>query len=523
MLRLVLLTLCLRASANIHLAGVPPHVRDTSPAAPLTPRAAPNSSTARLCLSLEDAHPGKLAYPGQAVYDAAQESYYSANQRSVQPACLFTPTSVDDVSSFMRLLQECSRDGSSPVLFAVRSGGHALFTGAANIDGGVTVDMRQLNSVTLSSDGKTATIGAGAAFTDVYPQLDEHNVTVVGGRVTGIAAGGYVSGGGASLFGRSHGWSCDNVYAYHVVLANGEQRRVSSSVDRDLWLALKGGSNNFAIITAFELDAFAQGELWGGSVTYGLDVSNTSLSASSTLRGLADAYVDYMSPAGYDHNAEAQIILGFVGGAFVAQSSVFNVEPVAYPPSLAPFTDIDTIVEQNLFSGNVSHMVNTFSQTLPAEVALTYALVYSFSATDAAGYLDLFSIFYDGFEPIAATAGLQAQFLIQPQPVTNGTNAMRLAPDQRDVVMASVTAVYSNSSDRALVESTVDGVFQRQKASLSSQGKLLPFIYLNYADVSQDVFGSWGTGAREFLQNVSSKYDPLGVFQKQLVGGFKLF
>jgi hypothetical protein len=30
----------------------------------------------------------------------------------------------------------------------------------------------------------------------------------------------------------------------------------------DLWLALKGGSNNFGIVTAFESTAFKQGKFW---------------------------------------------------------------------------------------------------------------------------------------------------------------------------------------------------------------------------------------------------------------------
>jgi len=30
----------------------------------------------------------------------------------------------------------------------------------------------------------------------------------------------------------------------------------------DLWKALKGGSNNFGVVTAFEATAFKQGKLW---------------------------------------------------------------------------------------------------------------------------------------------------------------------------------------------------------------------------------------------------------------------
>lgn len=39
----------------------------------------------------------------------------------------------------------------------------------------------------------------------------------------------------------------------------------------DLFQVLKGGSNNFGIITRFELFAFEQGQLWGGTVAYSLE------------------------------------------------------------------------------------------------------------------------------------------------------------------------------------------------------------------------------------------------------------
>lgn len=49
------------------------------------------------------------------------------------------------------------------------------------------------------------------------------------------------------------------------------------------------------------------------------------------------------------------------------------------------------------------------------------------------------------------------------------------------------------------------------------------FKYLNYADRSQDPLGSYGAQSLEFLKRTSAKYDPSGVFQKRVPGGFKIF
>lgn len=48
-------------------------------------------------------------------------------------------------------------------------------------------------------------------------------------------------------------------------------------------------------------------------------------------------------------------------------------------------------------------------------------------------------------------------------------------------------------------------------------------MYLNYADKGQEVIRGYGEGNRKELRRVSKVYDPEGVFQKAVVGGFKLF
>jgi hypothetical protein len=44
----------------------------------------------------------------------------------------------------------------------------------------------------------------------------------------------------------------------------------------------------------------------------------------------------------------------------------------------------------------------------------------------------------------------------------------------------------------------------------------------NYAGGIQDVFSSYGQSSIQFMKEVSSRYDPAGVFQKLVPGGFKL-
>lgn len=48
------------------------------------------------------------------------------------------------------------------------------------------------------------------------------------------------------------------------------------------------------------------------------------------------------------------------------------------------------------------------------------------------------------------------------------------------------------------------------------------FVYLNYADASQDPLGSYGSDNVQFLRDVAAKYDPSGAFQRRIPGGFKI-
>lgn len=88
----------------------------------------------------------------------------------------------------MRQLQERS------IKFAIRSGGHLPSPGAANIDGGVLIDLGGFNSVEYDAKGNTAIVGSGLRWQAVYEQLDQFDVTVVGGRVLEVGVGGLTLG-----------------------------------------------------------------------------------------------------------------------------------------------------------------------------------------------------------------------------------------------------------------------------------------------------------------------------------------
>lgn len=148
------------------------------------------------CQLLQSEIPNRVAYPETPTYNESISSYYSGQERDIRPGCIFQPETAHEVSQFIKLITRkdatCSR---APPQFAIRSGGHMIWPGSANIDQGITVDLRKLNSLVLNEDKTVASLGVGGIWSDIYPQLVPHNLTVMGGRVTGIGVGGLATGG----------------------------------------------------------------------------------------------------------------------------------------------------------------------------------------------------------------------------------------------------------------------------------------------------------------------------------------
>jgi FAD/FMN-containing dehydrogenase len=133
--------------------------------------------------------PGKVSLPGSTTYELSQSTYFSAQASEHFPACIVSPTSSADVAVTIKAISQLD------VKFAVRGGGHTLNSGAANISDGVVINLRSMNSVTVSDDKTFVSIGGGAKWGEVYPHLDALGLATSGGRVSGVGVGGLSLGG----------------------------------------------------------------------------------------------------------------------------------------------------------------------------------------------------------------------------------------------------------------------------------------------------------------------------------------
>lgn len=149
--------------------------------------------------------------------------------------------------------------------------------------------------------------------------------------------------------------------------------------------------------------------------------------------------------------------------------------------------------------------------------------MYSFRNGEPEVYSELFKAWEDGTKKLSEVAGMQLILLIQPHPVTNGTNSLGLEAGRKDEVVSVLTAAYTYRDDDERVQTVMEELIATHERLLKDRGLYISYQYLNYADIYQDPINGYGADVKARLQAASKKYDPEGVFQKQVPGGFKVF
>ncbi|KZV98072.1 FAD-binding domain-containing protein [Exidia glandulosa HHB12029] len=230
-------------------------------------------------------------FPGSITYSNDIEHW--AGSSTQQAACSVEPGTAADVGTVLKIV------GAGAVPFAVKGGGHASNPGFSSTTG-IHISMARFSDVVYNASSKTATIGTGLVWDDVYAALEPYGVNIVGGRVTGVGVAGFTLGGGYSWKSNQYGLTVDTLVSYELVFTNGTVRTVTAS-DADLFWALKGGGNNFGVVTHFTLKTFPQTEVYGGIIIYTGDqiaaLANATLTFQNTVTDLKAAIITTLNVA----------------------------------------------------------------------------------------------------------------------------------------------------------------------------------------------------------------------------------
>jgi FAD/FMN-containing dehydrogenase len=148
---------------------------------------------------------------------------------------------------------------------AVQSSGHGV---TVALDGGVLITTGRMTGVEIDPDARTARVEAGARWADVTREAAPHGLMPPSGSAPNVGVLGYTLGGGTPLLGRTIGYAADHVRALDVVTADGTARHVTADSDPDLFWALRGGRDNYGVVTALSIGLVPVRTLYAGGLHY---------------------------------------------------------------------------------------------------------------------------------------------------------------------------------------------------------------------------------------------------------------
>ncbi|KAJ4387612.1 hypothetical protein N0V93_008208 [Gnomoniopsis smithogilvyi] len=413
----------------------------------------------------------QILKPEDAQYKERIESYFDSSAK-LYPNCIVQPRTAAEVAEAVKALASAGQE------FAIRSGGCGNRAGSNHIDGGT----------------KLASLGPGANWGHVYNELEKYGRVVAGGRVDNVGVGGLLLGGGLSFYSGRDGFACDSVMAYQVVLADGSIVTAKVGEHEDLFRVLKGGSNNFGIVTpANALESFS---------------ANTREDPDSTT----------IFVAGHQPRFGGDVIM----------TLCFNVAGVEKPKAFDGFFSLPELFS-DYKTGKITDL--TPYSALPASY---YNIWYTVSFKNDASIIqkasELHCVLAKELKEKVTYGDFTSHCAFQPIPllysqhsVAAGGNIMGIEAYPHDGIMLQVSASVKTAELAEWVRPKVRAITQDLTAFASTvKDGIMPWQHLNYAAADQQPLQSYGAGNVAKMRGAAIKYDPNGVFQRLCPGEFKI-
>jgi FAD binding domain/Berberine and berberine like len=202
---------------------------------------------------------GTLIQPQDAGYDEARKVYNAMFDK--HPALIAQCTDVTDVIAAVNFARE------NNILLAIKGGGHNA-AGLGMCDDGMVIDLCKMKSVHIDPNDRTVRVEGGCTLGDVDHATHGLGRVVPSGIISTTGIGGITLGGGIGYFTRQCGLSIDNLLEVDVVLADGRFVKATSTMNEDLFWAVRGGGGNFGVVTSFLFQPHPYSTVYGGPMLW---------------------------------------------------------------------------------------------------------------------------------------------------------------------------------------------------------------------------------------------------------------
>ncbi|KAK1480507.1 mitomycin radical oxidase [Colletotrichum tamarilloi] len=432
-------------------------------------------------------------------------------------SAVFTPENTEQVASGVKIFEFFQRQ------FAIRGLGFTSNPGAAGIEDGVLLALEKMNNISLTPSKDVASLGPGNNWGRVYSTLESQGVTVSGGELAVVGISGLLTGNGFGSFLGSRGFSSADIANFEVVLSGGKVVTANASENSDLWWALKGGSNNFGIVTRFDMNTFPiPNGIFSGTISYDLSQANAALDAFYEIQNgallddpqLVVTCMEMIIPA---INLTTIDLTSFTGKVNFTGS---------YPTALQPLIDVGPIATN--FSRN--------TLTVEASKAVTpeFSAVYTQRIArgninikaDQELYNEISELFFSHYASSTLadhTIGLSwnpvTPYAVQESNRKGGNAGGWLEVNQNSLNLR--TSWGNADNDAAALQMDADFLAKATELARKRDARM-PNQWMNNAAETADVISTYGEGNVKRMKSISQKYGKEGTFQHLVPGGYKL-
>jgi len=481
----------------------------------------PTFGSADTCSSVEALGTINVSRPLNPSYILEQTEYWSTSCSSLLPSCIIFPKTTAEVSSIIKIIAA----NNEP--FAVKSGGHNPNRGFSSVSNGPLISLEKFDQAILDPATGIVDVGPGNRLDGIAKKLQGTGWTFVGGRIGNTGVGGLVLGGGLSYMSAQYGWAASSVLQYTIVLADGTITNVTASSNPDLFKALKGGGNNFGVVTNYKLQAHPQADIWGGNLVF--------LRTPETDKKILKAVRDFTE---YNTDDKAAVIVTAERANLNAVDSwilfLFYDSPTIPADFFKNFTDAGPTL--NTFRRRTYADLMAFSNWVIVKGSVVDIATETIPLPSAANGEEIMQTLHAHWRNVSSTTllvpGIVASIAWQPFPKRIAQQARARGADlidadddvDRIILEINYSFIPQTEYDRMAdtIEATYSGVRNRVLA-WQAQGKLpqtyLP-LFMNYGFERQDYFGRLKPENRALARRVSQEVDPAGLFRTR-TGGWR--
>lgn len=198
----------------------------------------------RLSVTAPAGFRGQWLRPADEAYDAAARMFSSRTER--RPGVIARCTCALDV--VLALAVARGRRAEVSVLGAGNS-----VAGWSTNEGGLVLDLRPMNEVTVDPGSATCWFGGGATAGEVFDAAVAHGLVPVSGSVGTIGMASLASGAGEGYLTPRYGLASDQVLAAELVTADGDLLEVSAETNPELFWAIRGAGSCLGVITRMQI------------------------------------------------------------------------------------------------------------------------------------------------------------------------------------------------------------------------------------------------------------------------------